>query len=86
MTETAIFYEGQAHGLGAEFLDDVQRAIDRLCDYPELGQIVLNELRRSLLTRFSFSLIYTIEPENLLIVAVAHQRRRPYYWRERIDR
>ena len=86
MTETAIFYEGQAHELGAEFLDDVQRAIDRLRDNPKLGQIVVDELRRSLLSRFPFSLIYVIEPEGLLIVAVAHQRRRPYYWRERIDR
>ena len=86
MTETAIFYEGQAHGLGAEFLDDVQRAIDRLRNNPKLGQIVVDELRRSLLSRFPFSLIYAVEPEGLLIVAVAHQRRRPYYWRERIDR
>ena len=72
MTETAIFYERQAHGLGAEFLDDVQRAIDRLRDNPKLGQLVVNELRRSLLSRFPFALIYTIEPESLLIVAVAH--------------
>jgi plasmid stabilization system protein ParE len=86
MTETAIFYERQAHGLGAEFLDDVQRAIDRLRDNPKLGQSVVDEFRRGLLSRFPFSLIYTVEPENLLIVAVAHQRRRPYYWRERIDR
>jgi len=86
MTEAAKFYEEQAHGLGAEFLDDVQNAIDRLRANPMLGQIVLGELRRSLLSRFPYSLIYSIEPDNILIVAVAHQRRRPNYWRERIDR
>ncbi len=86
MIEAAIFYEGQAHGLGTEFLDDVQCAIDRLRDNPRLGQIVVNELRCGLLSRFPFSLIYAVEPEAILIVAVAHQRRRPYYWRERIDR
>ena len=40
MTEAAKFYEEQAHGLGAEFLDDVQNAIDRLRANPMLGQIV----------------------------------------------
>ncbi len=86
MTETALFYEGQAHGLGAEFLDDVQRTINRLRNNPKLGQKVVDDLRCGLLSRFPFSLIYGIEPEDLLIVAVAHQRRRPFYWRERIDR
>jgi hypothetical protein len=34
MTEAALFYESSSDGLGNGFLDDVQRAIDRLCDYP----------------------------------------------------
>ena len=86
MTEAAIFYEGQAQGLGVEFLDDVQSTIDRLRDNPMLGHTVVGDLRRSLLSRFPYLLIYTIEPDDLLIIAVAHQRRRPYYWRDRIDR
>ena len=86
MIEAALFYERQARGLGTEFLDDVQRAIDRFRDNPKLGQVVVNELRRGLLSRFPFSLIYAVEAEAVLIVAVAHQRRHPYYWKERIDR
>ena len=86
MTEAAIFYEEQAQGLGAEFLDDVQSTIDRLLENPMLGHAVVGDLRRSLLSRFPYSLIYAIEPEDLLVIAVAHQRRRPDYWRERIDR
>ena len=86
MTEAARFYEGQAPGLGSDFLDDVQRTIDRLRDNPELGQAVSGDLRRGLLSRFPYSLMYAVEPEQLLIVAVAHQRRRPDYWRGRIDR
>ncbi len=86
MAEAAIFYENQARGLGTEFLDDVQRAVDRVRDNPELGQMVTDDLRRSLLSRFPFSLIYVVESKCILIVAVAHQRRRPNYWRDRIDR
>jgi hypothetical protein len=86
MTESALFYEEQSQGLGVEFLDDVQHAIDRLRENLMLGQELLDDLRRSLLLRFPFSIIYTVKPDNLLIIAVAHQRRRPEYWRERIDR
>jgi plasmid stabilization system protein ParE len=86
MTEAAIFYEDQSRGLGVEFLDDVQRTIDRLRDNPMLGQVVVDDLRRGLLARFPFSLLYVIESDSLLIVAVSHQRRRPEYWRDRIDR
>ena len=85
MTEAAIFYEDQAHGLGSEFLDDVQSSIDRLRDNPMIGHALTGELRRSLLSRFPYSLIYVIKPDDLLIIAVAHQRRRPGYWRERVD-
>jgi len=86
MTEAAIFYQEQSQGLGIVFLDDVQRTIDRLRDNPMLGQTLVDDLRRGLLSRFPFSLIYAIESESLLIVAVAHQHRRPEYWRGRIDR
>ena len=86
MTEAAIFYEEQAQGLGAEFLYDVQSAINRLRENPMLGHAVTDALRRSLLSRFPYFLIYAIEPDELLIIAVAHQRRRPDFWRERIDR
>lgn len=85
MTEAAIFYEEQSQGLGAEFLDDVQRTIDRLQDNPMIGQTVVDDLRRGLLARFPFSLLYAIEPGGLLVVAVTHQRRQPEYWKDRID-
>ncbi len=80
MTVAARFYERQERGLGSEFLEDVQRAIDRLLRNPELGQSISPVFRRTLLPRFPFSMIYCFEPGGLLIVAVAHQRRRPGYW------
>ena len=84
MTEAALFYDENVSGLGTDFIDDVQRAVDRLRNYPTLGRVVTGDLRRILLSRFPFCIIYSIEPEGLLIVAVAHQYRRPGYWRERI--
>ncbi len=86
MTEAAQFYEGASAGLGSDFLDDVQRAIDILREHPNLGHSVGRGLKRILLHRFPFSLIYSLEADEILIVAVAHYGRRPNYWKNRVDR
>ena len=85
MTEASVFYEAASPNLGVDFLDDVQRVIDLLGDHPLLGQPVGGDLRRALLHRFPFSLVYAVEPNAILIVAVAHQSRRPEYWKDRTD-
>ena len=86
MVEASLFYEGESSELGLEFLDDVQRVIDSLREHPKLGQAVGRNLRRALLRRFPFSLIYSDAADEILVVAVAHQRRRPDYWRGRTGR
>ena len=85
MTEAALFYELSLDGLGRNFLDEVQRAVDRLSDYPHSGEPIDLEFRRTLLHRFPFSLIYALERTEIVIVAVAHHGRAPGYWRRRIN-
>ena len=84
MTEASVFYAAATSGLGADFLDEVGRVINILREHTELGQPVGSGLRRAVLHRFPFSLIYLAEVDTVVIVAVAHQRRRPGYWRDRI--
>jgi toxin ParE1/3/4 len=86
MIAAGLFYEAAAAGLGRDFLDDVQQALDRLREYPELGVEVGVGLRRSLLHRFPFVVIYAVESDGILVVALAHARRRPGYWQSRTDR
>jgi plasmid stabilization system protein ParE len=83
MSEAALFYD--AVDLGNDFLDDVQIAIHKLCEYPQAGQVVASPLRRMLLHRFPFSIIYSEETDSILVIAVAHHSRRPDYWRSRIE-
>ena len=86
MTEASLFYEAASDGLGSDFLTDVQIGINNLLEHPHLGQPVGGGMRRMLLHRFPFSLIYSIESDAILIIAVAHYGRRPGYWRDRVDR
>ena len=85
MTEAALFYESHSPGLGLEFLRDVQRIIDMVRQHPQIGESLGRGLRRALARRFPFMLIYSEEPEAVLVVAVAHQTRRPGYWRVRVE-
>ena len=85
MTEASVFYEAASVGLGSDFLDDVQRVVDTLREHPELGRAVGKGLRQVLLHRFPFSLIYSTEKDAIIVVAVAHQRRRPGYWKGRSE-
>ena len=83
MIEAALFYETAAAGLGDDFLDDVQHAIDSVREHPDLGASVAYGFRRVLVRRFPFSIIYAAEPAHIVVVGVAHQRRAPEYWRGR---
>ena len=85
MLEAARSYEDQAVGLGGRFLDEVEGCADLLLDRPYIGRRI-EEFRRFPLRKFPFSLIYALEDDDLVVVAVAHHRRRPGYWMGRYDR
>ena len=63
MTEASVFYEAASPDLGVDFLDDVHRGVDILRAHPAIGQAVGRGLRRMLLHRFPFSLIYAVEAD-----------------------
>ena len=84
MTEAAVFYEAARSGLGELYLNDIQRAIDTIRERPHLGVAIAYGFRRALVRRFPFSVIYAVEGEDIVVVAVAHQRRGPDYWRGRV--
>ena len=80
----AEYYEAAAPGLGAEFIEDVERAVGRLSTFPKHGTPYVSDTRRIVLRRFPFDIVYLESNSELLIVAVAHQARRPFYWRSRL--
>ena len=85
LLEGSDYYEGESLGLGAIFLDRVEEAVAYLQRFPRAAPVVLGEVRRLLISKFPYSLIYRIEDEELFILAVAHHRRRPLYWARRME-
>ena len=80
----AEYYEAASPGLGAEFVEDVERAVARLSTFPQHGSPYVSGTRRIMLRRFPFDIVYLESDSDLLIVAVTHQARRPFYWRSRL--
>lgn len=83
LNEAAAFYEASVPELGDAFLDDVERAIQAVEERPRIGVPLGRKFRKTILRRFPFSIVYADRDAEIVIVAVAHQRRRPGYWRGR---
>ena len=86
LIDSAEYYELRAERLGESFLDEVARAVADVSEAPERWPYFLLNSRRRLLDRFPYSIVYLIEAEQIYILAVMHQRRRPGYWRKRLSR
>jgi plasmid stabilization system protein ParE len=84
ITEAAQYYEVRKPSLGSSFLDEVERGIDHISTNPEASQLIARRVRRKPLWRFPYNLIYAVYPDRIRIVACAHQKRRPFYWRKRL--
>ena len=82
--EAARYYENEAAGLGLTFIAEVHRVISLVLSNPRSSVRVRKTIRSKVLFHFPYKLLYSIESEMILIVAVAHQKRRPTYWRNRL--
>ncbi len=82
--DAVAWYNSQAYGLGTQFLDDVDRTIRRIVTFPLSSMEIEQDIRRCLLSRFPYGIIYGIDSETVIIVAVAHSHREPRYWIDRL--
>jgi len=80
LNDAAQYYELESAGLGAAFLAEVERFCRALAEHPESAPVVLAPVRRQLLRRFPYGLLYRIGPDSIRILAVMNLKRRPTYW------
>jgi hypothetical protein len=82
--EAERFYNQQFAGLGTGLREEVRTALRRIRTWPLAFPVEGGEIRRALLGRFPYKLLYVIEPDHIYILAMAHQHRKPDYWTSRI--
>ena len=83
LNDAADYYDRESPSLGSAFLDEVDSGFDRICANPDAAVEVARGIRKLVLARFPYALVYEIRDDAIRILAIAHQRRRPYYWRGR---
>lgn len=78
------YFDGQRDGLGDEFLAEVEKAIDRILDRPaSFPRSTEQGHRKCLVKRFPYTLHFLEFEDAVWVMAAAHQRKHPDYWKER---
>jgi hypothetical protein len=82
--EAVIWFDEQADGKGMDFLDELDRVVRLIKSYPFASTEIEAEIRRCLFAHLPYALIYGIERQTIVVIAVAHFRRAPRYWVDRL--
>ena len=79
-----LWYEEQRPGLGSEFFDAIVETTSLIQVHPEIGTPSHDHrTRRVLVQRFPYQVVYRVTGDEIIIVAIAHLKRRPGYWKNR---
>jgi len=83
-----LWYEDKQEGLGADFSSKVLETIARVGKEPLRyavyeGKILDRKLRRAMVDRFPYVVLFEIRKSEVLIVAIVHTSRRPGFWKDR---
>ena len=89
LAEAALWYEAKQPGLGEDLLAEIAVTLQvvggRPRSFPRLQDVhTTREIRRALLARFPFALVFLVRSDEVRILAVAHAKRRPGYWLSRV--
>ncbi|WNZ23111.1 type II toxin-antitoxin system RelE/ParE family toxin [Leptolyngbya sp. NK1-12] len=81
--EAVQYYAEQRAEVAQAFIDAVEDAVYRIRESPTRYIVVEEDVRRCMTRRFPYGVLYTIEPDYILILAVMHCSREPRYWKSR---
>jgi plasmid stabilization system protein ParE len=81
--EAAHYYAHRQSGLDLRFVVCVENAIEVILEDPSCWRPFDEDVRRCFTRVFPYAILYTVEPDFVLIVAVAHCSREPGYWKHR---
>ena len=86
LAEAEDWYDKAQPGLGRDLVLEVEGVLVAVAEgrLPTLAHPVIPEVRRVMLKRFPYWAVVLERPEEVVLFAVAHMKRRPDYWRKRL--
>jgi toxin ParE2 len=85
LDEAITWYTEQAPGLGDAFLIETLKTLQLIEQFPQAWHPLTPHIRRCRLRRFPYSVVYTQDGVDILVLAIAHQHRKPGYWHNRLN-
>lgn len=86
LKSAVAYYDSEFPELGQDLAHEARRLCSLIAESPLAGQEVRPGIRRRLLRRFPYAILYAQDSSGILVIAVSHQRRRPDFWRRRVQR
>jgi toxin ParE1/3/4 len=83
--EGVRYYAEISPDLGVRFYREIERLLCEVCSGPERFRLFDPPARRHFGRDFPYAVVYVNKPDGVWVVAVVHMKRRPGYWRERLD-
>ena len=80
LEDAIAFYETELAGLGRLFKEEIKSSVSRIKEHPEAWSIERGDVRKALLHRFPYKILYSVEKDHIIVLAIAHQHRKPNYW------
>ena len=78
------YYDDLVFRLGEKFVIEVERCLNIIKTNPLAYPVVKLNVRKAVVIKFPYSILYRVEKDNIYILAVMHQKRKPKYWAERM--
>jgi len=80
-----LYYNNERPGLGFELAAEVRNTLNRIIKFPDSWPFISPNIRKSIVNRFPFAVLYHRGDNQILIIAIMHMRRKPGYWKQRVD-
>jgi toxin ParE1/3/4 len=89
LDDAVLWYEDRREGLGLAFVAALDRAVESISRRPQAATLIEGvsedlEVRRLSIRRFPYFVAYLVLNDAVVVLAVAHDRRRPRYWSDRV--
>lgn len=82
--EAFDYYEAQRRGLGVAFVARVQDVFDRIAVMPQMHAVVFADIRKAVVRRFPYCVLYRSDDVRVEVIAVFHSKRDPTIWKSRV--
>jgi plasmid stabilization system protein ParE len=77
------WYERQREGLGDEFIECIEAALDWIGRMPSAAPLIFEDIRGKLVERFPYAIYFRVKPKMIRVLAVVHTSRDPAVWKTR---